>query len=524
MRLNAICSLVLCSALVFGHAMFGRAVSGQEAAPSKKVPQPTQAEATQLVSDGDRLADQGDYGAALEKYTQAYHAFVSRIRGQKFTHQVFPNLLTRAQLGKEMLLMMDREYDASEWLLMDSSYKALGLIPQEISSKDLMAKLLTEEVAGFYDPDQKRMVLIREDGPAKEPGFFERLLGSKPTFDKEEQKTTLAHEMTHALQDQLYDLKKLQKRIEKDDDMVMAFSALVEGDATLLMFAEMGDEDITQMDPEAIRATFSIMSFMLPVAGGSTYRKAPAIFRDSLIFPYFQGMVFAISVAGKQGWPAVHAAYSSPPTSTEQILHPDKYTGSTPDQPQRVVLPDLTSAISAPWEHLGGNCLGEFQTNIMLKRQRTARRASEGWDGDRYEVYRQADGRLGLVYVSVWDSPEDAAEFAKCYQQYRQPETISQTSNKGQDEEEAQDAAKVADKKVADKAAKNENPSSTKADSPKDNADDPAAGSVVLGAKNIVRLDGDRVWVIEGFHAETVAAIEALLPQTKCQPKLFPTE
>ncbi len=122
------------------------------AAQDAKPPQPTRQEAEQLVQDGDRLADQADYSGALEKYTEAYHEVVSRIRGQQFTRQVLPKLLTRAELGEEMLRVMDREYTESEWALIDASYKVFGLMPKDMSSKELMAKLLTEEVAGFYDP------------------------------------------------------------------------------------------------------------------------------------------------------------------------------------------------------------------------------------------------------------------------------------------------------------------------------------------------------------------------------------
>lgn len=446
-----------------------------------QAPQPTRAEAEQLVSDGDRLADQADYAGALEKYTQAYHEVVSRVRGQKFTRRVLPNLLTRKQLGEEMLKVMDREYTADEWLLMESSYKVLKLMPMEMSAKDLMAKLMTEEVAGFYDPESKRMVLIREDGPAKEPGFLEKLLGAKQAFDKDEQKTTLAHEMTHALQDQLYDLLKMQKSVEKDDDMSMAFSALAEGDATLLMMANMdgNGSDVKDMDPEVIRTTFSLMSFMMPVAGGATYRRAPPIFRDSLIFPYFQGMVFTTTLAKGEGWPGVHAAYSSPPTSTEQILHPAKYTAAERDVPQRVILPDISQIVPTSWKHLGGNCLGEFQASILLRSVRSARRASEGWDGDRYEVYRDDQGRLALVFVSVWDSAKDADEFAKAYQESRQPK--------------------------------------------KDAADEKAQPEKVEGMA-LLKVRDDQVWIIEGFDEDVTKKIEEVLDQVKLEEKTFPLQ
>lgn len=200
--------------------------------------------------------------------------------------------MTRNELSEEMKRQMELDYTEAELKLMEASYKVFGLVPAKFDVRETMTKLLTEEVGGFYDP-RTETVLVREDDRAREPGLFGRMLGQRPTFDKEEQKITLAHELTHALQDQLYDLLALQKRIEDDDDMSMAFSALVEGDATLVMFGEMGRQegDIasrTEMDPEAARFMFNIMKMMLPIAGGKTYRGSPPIFPrwiDLSLFP-----------------------------------------------------------------------------------------------------------------------------------------------------------------------------------------------------------------------------------------------
>jgi hypothetical protein len=435
-----------------------------------KAPQPSEAEAEKLLVDGDRLADQSDYNGALERYTEAYHTIVSGIRGQRFSARVLPSLLTRQELGQEMLKMVEDEFTPEELALMDATFKVFGLVPPEVKSAELLTRLLTEEVAGFYDPKKKRMVLIRENGAAKEPGFFERLLGAKASFDKAEQKTTLAHEMTHALQDQLYDLQALQKRVEKDDDQSLALAALVEGDATLVMYAEMDEgSDITQTDPEIIRSTLSLMTWLLPVAGGPTMRKAPAIFRDSLIFPYFQGLVFCLSIAGKDGWEGVHAAYADPPASTEQILHPEKYNRPERDEPQAVTLPPLDGAVGKRWQHVGGNCLGEFQTRVMLKQVKSGGEAAAGWDGDRYEVFRRTGGELAIVFVSVWDSQQDAEQFAKAYAEYRQ--AVPAPHGKGADH---------------------------------------------------IAAHGDQVWVIEGFSKRETGKIAQQLEKTSFEPKPFP--
>lgn len=434
-----------------------------------------------LKRDGDRLADQGDFQGALERYTTAYLGVVSRIRGQEFDKAVPPNIYNREELGKEMQRMMEEEYTAEELELMDGSYKAFGLVPASVDCKQLVTKLLTEEVAGFYDPDSKRMVLIVEEGSAEDPGWLGRLLGSAPAFDKDEQKTTLAHELTHALQDQLYDLNAMQFGIEKDDDMLTAFSALVEGDATLLMFAEMDDEqDITKMDPEAIRATFNIMSWMLPLAGGETFRKSPPIFRDSLIFPYFQGMVFVLSGAEYGGWERIHRIYSDPPTSTEQIMHPEKYFGEDRDTPQLVILPNASELLPG-WKHLGGNVLGELQTSILLKRVIGGKAAADGWDGDRYEVYKSEAGSLGLVAVSIWDSVKDAEEFEQAYRSYREqgPSKARQVG--------AEEVSVFADTAVQS-----------------------------------VRRFNDQVWIIDGFDQQQSDAIAEQLKSCSFAEKKFP--
>ncbi len=452
-----------------------------------------------LTEDGDRLADQGDYQAALEKYTRAYLGVVSRIRGQDFLLPVKPSTFSREELGEEMLRMMEQEYTDEELALMDNSYKVFGLIPAELDSAKLMTSLLTEEVAGFYDPDNKRMVLIVEDASNGEPTWLGRLFGAKPAFDKDEQKTTLAHELTHALQDQLYDLNAMEAKIEDDDDMLLAFSALVEGDATLLMFAEAGDQDISEMDAESMRAAFNIMSWMMPLAGGKTYRSAPPIFRESLVFPYIQGMLFTLAVAGKNGWESIHAAYQQPPLSTEQIMHPAKYTTDV-DNPQRVELPELKPAVGPQWKHLGGNCLGELQTSILLKGVPGGRAAAEGWDGDRYEVFESDSDKLAVAFVSIWDSEHDAQEFANAYRTYRQPPAIhAEQVETGQ----AQDQPNQTE--IQTEAVESKNTQAV----------------VAVDSQLEVQVHGDRVWVVEGFDSAVTSAVIKHLEDCKFTEKKF---
>jgi hypothetical protein len=456
----------------------------QELPAQSSVPQLSEKRIDRLIELGDRLADQGDYLAALKKYTRAYQGVVTKIRGQNFVRSVQPSIFNRQELGAEMLRLMEQEFTPEELRLMEASYKVWGLIPPELDATALMTAMLTEEVAGFYDPDNKRMVLIVEEGTVAKPSWLGSLLGAKAAFDKEEQKTTLAHELTHALQDQLYDLNAMEAGIEHDDDMLLAFSALVEGDATLLMSMESGDmQDIQEMNPDAMRATFNIMSWMMPLAGGKTFRSAPPIFRDSLTFPYFQGMLFTLAVASQGDWEQVHDTYQDPPVSTEQILHPQKYLGQR-DWPQEVQLPDVSDLLKpAGWELLGGNCLGELQTAILLKRVFGGQVAAAGWDGDRYQVFESDTGHLGLVYASVWDSPADANEFAQAYKTYRSPSSASSTPE----------------------VPRPETPAALASD-----------------ARRIVKVEGDKVWIVEGLDGLLAESVVARLSQCVYTEKRFP--
>lgn len=384
----------------------------------------------QLTLDGDRFADQGKYQQAVEKYTEAYMSVVADLRGKPFKEMVKPKLMNREELAKEMTEQFKLELTAAELHLMEATFKVFGLAPESLNIEKTMIKLYTEEVGGFYDPRTKAMVLIHDnpsdDAKAKQKGIFDWFSKPDSSFDKEEQKTTLAHELTHALQDQLFDLESQTKLVSEDDDMTLAYSSLVEGDATLVMFVDMGradgsSEDLLQMDPKVAEAMFGMLKMTLPMASGSTYRTAPRIFRESLLFPYMNGMAFSIFLTRRDRFREIDRAFASPPVSTEQILHPEKYLFQ-PDQPVTITIPKADSLLGEAWDHLGGNCMGEFQTAIMLGDVDVQRKAAAGWDGDRYEVYesKQNDGKTSraVVWASVWDSVADAEEFATTYKKY----------------------------------------------------------------------------------------------------------
>ncbi len=456
----------------------------------------SESEIEKLTQDGDRLADQKLYKPALEKYTEAYTGVVSKIRGQAFSKPVEPSIFNRETLGLEMERMMEKEMTADDLALLDGTLKVFGFVKPELDPAQIYKDLLTEQVAGFYDPDDKRMVLIVEEPPEEEPGWLAQWFGGGSTFNKDEQKTTLAHELTHALQDQLYDLNSMDEGIQDDDDMLLAFSALVEGDATLLMFCEMQNQDISEIDPVAMRATFIAMSFLMPIAGGEAYSNAPDAFRDTLTFPYFQGMLFVLSQGAQHGWDGIHQMYKRPPLSTEQILHPEKYElGDGYDGPQSIAFSGIQSLVPKNWKSLGGSCLGELQTRILLKRTAGGKKAAPGWDGDHYEVY-QDDDRLALLYGSVWDSEQDALEFASTFARY----------------------LKLLGDRIDPAALENE---TLQLEGVLTGSAQPGA-PFAPDAVYAVHLDGRRVWASLGFDKETSAKLIAQLPNSTVTEKSFP--
>jgi hypothetical protein len=411
---------------------------------------------TKLLEEGDRLADDGKPREAVIRYKSAYEQLLPRLRQIPFKHEVKRDVTKREQLKATLLKEFEEDMTPEEFRANEMAMKAFGLVPRTLDLKPLLVQVYSEEIAAFYDPKTKTMHLIEEpESKSKaQPTFFERLLGKKPGFDKDENKTVIAHELTHALSDQHYDLDALHKSSKHDDDRSLAVSALIEGEATLAMMgAQMEDWDgskITKLPADDLDRGLSFISpFLTMMGAGKSLRQAPPIISESMLFPYLRGMVFCAKLTNQGGWKAVDEAYKNPPVSTEQILHPEKYKIKL-DLPMIVDLGELKPG--AGWKELGRNVLGELQTSIMLGKQ--GPKAAAGWDGDRYAVFEGREGKLGLVWLSTWDSEDDARELVRAYTPYQtkrmgkdafQPERIPDSLWRCQD-----DVCRVVERRGAD--------------------------------------------------------------------------
>jgi hypothetical protein len=374
-----------------------------------------------LLAEGDTLADKGETTEAVLRYKQAFEQILPGMRRIHFKHEVKRDVTAREDLRELLLKEIDEDMPAEEFRGNELGMKALGLIPRDLNLKEVMVRVYTEEIAAFYDPKTKTMHLIREPEAKskKGPSLLERLLGKTGGFDKDENKIVIAHELTHALADQNFDIEAMHQAVKGDDDRDLALAALIEGEATLTMFgAQMSDwngSKIAGIPASRWDGAIDLMSAVLPMGSGPSLREAPPIITESMIFPYMRGMVYCAWLTNAHGWEALNDAYRNPPLSTEQILHPEKYR-KDPDPPTAIDFVDLEAPEG--WKEAGTNVVGEMQLGVLLRRH-GGRPAAAGWDGDRFTVFEGPADRLGLVWFSTWDSEEQARRFAGQYSRFQ---------------------------------------------------------------------------------------------------------
>ncbi|HJL19656.1 MAG TPA: hypothetical protein RMH99_28595, partial [Sandaracinaceae bacterium LLY-WYZ-13_1] len=299
------------------------------------------------------------------------------------------------------------QMDAEELERARIFYVALGLLDPDLDVQDLLIRVLGEQIVGYYDPEQGLMV-IRDDVAAqlsRRVGHFDRELG--------EAEMVIVHELVHALQDQRLDLGAHYEE-ERTIDGDNAFAALVEGDATLAMIGHMAaraGQPLSNLTRNAALLRMLIRSQPQTIQG-QEIENAPPIVRLPLVSRYLDGMVFCATLHGGNGWPGVDSAHRTPPTSTEQVLHPERYLAD--EQPEEVTLPALPALTEAGLTPHEEDRLGELEMGIYFGLGRDGAErdesAAEGWGGDRLRVYRDGEGGTAVVWFTTWDDEGEATE------------------------------------------------------------------------------------------------------------------
>ncbi|HEY5945762.1 MAG TPA: hypothetical protein VIV40_09735 [Kofleriaceae bacterium] len=358
--------------------------------------------------------------AALAR-VEAIQPKLAKLRGLPFDHPVPTAYQTtddfKAFLHRE--IAKDLPPDKSKRL--STAYLHIGLLQKPIDLATAYEQTMATQAAAYYDPAAKKffMVMVPDN---------DMLLD-----------TMSAHELTHGLQDQRFDLTKfMAAKPPLDDDAQVAHQFIVEGDATFAMFlymaAEASKSDAVQaMMIKVLRGQIEQFAQMDLAAYGEMMKQQAAAFKDMdsdlkksmeamgelppmvvgpLLDSYMKGALVVLTAYDKGGWPMVDALYKDPPESSEQVLHPATKLIPKREHPKKVTLPKLDGEV------VNSNVLGELLWNIYFSLWVPDQKvqASEGWGGDRYTVVKRADGSLLAYHATIWDTVEDAKQFATAYE------------------------------------------------------------------------------------------------------------
>jgi hypothetical protein len=262
-------------------------------------------------------------------------------------------------------------------------YTALDMVPKGSVSFEVHTS------AGIYVPEQEQLYVATD----------------RPEGDGNAQ-TVLAHAYVHALQDQHFDLEAMDDRTSTIDEDLAA-EALIAGDATVST-ALYRHRDLASADWDAL--TDLIMETEHPHYSGQL--ETSAAWQQLKRFPNREGRVFVQRLFEAGGWDAVNRAYTDPPRSTEQILHPGRYLEQR-DAPTQVTVPGIGSVLGEEWQEVLEETLGELVLGLYLNDElpgEKAWQAAAGWDGDTFVVWERETGGQVAVWRTVWDSSADARE------------------------------------------------------------------------------------------------------------------
>jgi hypothetical protein len=334
-------------------------------------------------------------------------------------HSVKKAIVGREQVEKYINEKFESDVDRIRFERSELVLKKFGLLPRSFGLHQFLVKLLAEQVAGFYNEKSKTMNLL-------------------DWVELDMQKPVMAHELTHALQDQSYDLEKISKREEeiekrgledldamiRNDEESTCRTAVMEGQAMIVlldyMLAPAGRS--VQDSPKLVDA---MQASMEKSKDSPIFDRAPLLLQEELIFPYRQGMTFIkeLLVAGGKKL-AYTGVLDNMPKTTREILEPKEYLAGHRVPP--LLLPDL-KFLKKDYEAFDAGAVGEFDVVVLLKvyaEDAVAQRLSPDWRGGAYYAAGRrgakpadanATAHIGLYYISKWASEDSAREFAKVY-------------------------------------------------------------------------------------------------------------
>lgn len=340
--------------------------------------------------------------------------FASKDTGLEIKHSVKRRLTSREEVVAYLKKSMAEDKDVQRLRRTEFVLKKFGLLPKDFDLQTFLVGLLEEQVAGYYDAKTKTVNLLDWVVP-------------------DLQRPVLAHELTHALQDQSFGLDKWLRRGEEDldkkknltpddftkDEDSEARQAVVEGQAMVVLL----DYMLAGMHRTVADSPEIVDSLSADMANGSPdsvqYRNAPIFLKESLTFPYRYGLEFEAEVLRARGKQAAFAAtFQNSPRTSREIMEPQTYIAGEHLAP--LPLPDFKK-IFKDYERYDIGAIGEFDVYMLAEQyasEKDAHRIYPNWRGGWYYSVKpkgNPTGTLGLVFVSRWANPKAAAQFAAIY-------------------------------------------------------------------------------------------------------------
>jgi hypothetical protein len=370
----------------------------------------------------DKEKDEGDVKITPRQAEELFHSvdeilqFDSQQSGLPIRKEVKRKLTSRDEVVSYLTKHVDDE-DTKRLRRSELVLKKFGLLPRGFDLETFLIALLREEVAGYYDPKTKTVNLL-------------------DWVPMEEQEPVMAHELTHALQDQAVGLQKWMKRGEKDlgeirkdptpddienDEIDNAREAVIEGQAQAMMFQfALAPAGHSIVDSPALVEAMEDES-LTGSPSTKVFNEAPIFMKESLTFPYSYGMDFVIKVMQKGGKEKAFAALlQNPPHTTRQIMEPETYLSGEKIDPMS--LPDFKRDFKE-YQKFDIGAMGEFDVAVLIEQyagKPPSKRLFPEWRGGYYYAARSKTTSdpatpLGLLYVSRWSGPDAAEQFAAIY-------------------------------------------------------------------------------------------------------------
>jgi hypothetical protein len=347
--------------------------------------------------------------------------FVSSDTKLPIEHRVKRTLVSRDEVNRYLKKKFDEDESARRLERSEIVLKKFGLLDRDFHLRPFLVTLLTEQIAGFYDNKTKTVNLLDWIQP-------------------EEQKPVLAHELTHALQDQKVDLTKWSDaslngpshNVQEDnrhllvDEAETARDAVAEGQA-MAVFVDYTLRSTGKTIADAPELAEQLKDNVADSTGSPVLARAPLLLQESLLFPYSDGLSFEQAILVKAGREAAFSGtLANPPSSSFEIINPEAYMAHVPVPVLR--LPDIHPLIDADYTPYDLGVMGELDVRILTELfggREMASALAPAWNGGIYfaaqrksavtAAEKESTASLGLLYYSRWKNADSARTFLRIY-------------------------------------------------------------------------------------------------------------